>query len=1156
MALFTTPGASLGGIPGSAALARLLVVISGNTQGLTGALSQATGSLQGFQSNATALGNTLIRTVTLPVLAIGAAAIKMASDYEAAIARVAGLTTIAADEVAGLSDRLLEMSASDEIIAGPTELADALYFAGSAGLSTAKAMQVVELSAKGASIGMGEAADISRVLISALNAFESQGLTAAAAMDALTVAIKVGSAEPDELAISLGRLLPIAAKAELSFQEVVASVASLTNIGVPARVATTALRALFSQFLAPTAKARQNLDALGISYDELQAAVRAGPVVAFNLINEATGENAERIKAIIPQIRALTAFWGLSGDRAEAAAKAFRLVNNSAGALDRALAEFTDTAAFRFKNALNDLQVAAIKFGSVALPAFGAFLSVLSDVGEALAAIPAPVKAVLGILLGLTATVGPLLKLFGGLSTASGVFVGSMGLAGKGMLIMAASAGIAIGALSSFANGTGGLVQLMVGLAGAFTTVSIALGAIRLAANALPTQAINAFTYALGTLSGGQIAAIAAGITLIVAAVVLLARNAARAQEDMNRFSEALTSAATSGQSFSTMLRHLEVSDELANRLRAIAKELEVLRKPVGPNFEAFTDAISGDLVQSLVKLDGALEDNRTGLKSMIDVVQEAIVSGQDLGKALTKAGFSSEEFFDALAVSGTETPQLGRLTDDTETLALAFGHAQEAYRNFQDEQEAILILSAAEEGAIEGLALQYGVSVDFIKEKLNEFGVTAVGLDAEATEMWAQQAGIVDSTTGEIVGDLAAQMAAEQKLIESRQENLRSAIDFFGAIENLSKVTTAKLIKEFRRVTDVQVDFATNTQRLLRRGLDPAALQFLVDQGPAAVARFVNLSGKELKQWERNFFVAMAAGDAVVLNEGKHLEGKAVNMITDFTEAILANKKLPAGAAQAIMDAVQAEFAQGNLNNSALSMIRNFTNALSTNANVPASKIGPIVVALVNKLGNDPRFAEAGEKAKLAWINGIIRNQGLTEAAGRALVAALATTTRAKAKIMDSPGRAAAVQYASGVQASDSRAKVTGAGNILAQAVRNAVDISLYGVGRATGLSFAAGIASTVGNIAQSAANIVREAIEAAEDAAHNSPRYYTYYMGQRMADDLGEGFNRTMALARPIILPNSNRPQVNNRFDLDVRIDRRRHAENMSWAAKASGR
>jgi TP901 family phage tail tape measure protein len=89
---------------------------------------------------------------------------------------------------------------------------------------------------------MGETADVARAVIAAMNAYGKENITAAHAMDVLHTAVVEGGAEADQFANTLGRVIAPAKLAGVSFEEVAASVATFTRLGVGADEAVTALR--------------------------------------------------------------------------------------------------------------------------------------------------------------------------------------------------------------------------------------------------------------------------------------------------------------------------------------------------------------------------------------------------------------------------------------------------------------------------------------------------------------------------------------------------------------------------------------------------------------------------------------------------------------------------------------------------------------------------------------------------------------------------------------------------------------------------------------------------------------------------------------------------------------------------------------------------
>ena len=61
---------------------KLTVMIGADFQGFDKAVKNATKKLDRFSRNAKRLGNQLSTNLTLPILAVGAGAVKLASDFE------------------------------------------------------------------------------------------------------------------------------------------------------------------------------------------------------------------------------------------------------------------------------------------------------------------------------------------------------------------------------------------------------------------------------------------------------------------------------------------------------------------------------------------------------------------------------------------------------------------------------------------------------------------------------------------------------------------------------------------------------------------------------------------------------------------------------------------------------------------------------------------------------------------------------------------------------------------------------------------------------------------------------------------------------------------------------------------------------------------
>lgn len=396
-----------------------------------GQLGQRLGSLS--PEKLEQIGGVLTRRVTLPLALAGGAAIKFGSDFETAFSRIEGLTGTTSADLAGMRAQVLALAG--QTTRSPQELAEALYFISSAGITGKAALDILQASAKAAAAGLGDTAIVADLVTSAVNAYGAANLTAAQATDALTAAVRVGKAEPQDLAQFLGGVLPVAKAVGVSFQEVAAATGALTNAGAQTDVAVTGLRNILGQILAPSAQAKQQLAALGISSDQLRKTLsERGLLDTLFQLKDAVGDNATAFDAIFPDMRGLVQLLNLLGQDPQKVRAAFDEVANSVGATDRAFEAFQKTASFKLKQALVDNQAALIKLGDAALPLAASVLpkiaGAVETVADVFSKLPGPAQTVVVALGGMAALSGPIFTLAGNLKKMRDLLSGSSGIAG------------------------------------------------------------------------------------------------------------------------------------------------------------------------------------------------------------------------------------------------------------------------------------------------------------------------------------------------------------------------------------------------------------------------------------------------------------------------------------------------------------------------------------------------------------------------------------------------------------------------------------------------------------------------------------------------------------------------------------------------------
>lgn len=438
--------------------------------------------LQGAAAGLSNVGRSLTRYVSLPLAGIGAVATKTALDYDKAFTQIAAVTNTSQAQVADWKREVLGLAG--ETARAPQELAEGLYFLASAGLEASQIMPTLEASAKGAAAGLGETSDIARLTANVLNAYPKSALTAADAIDTLVAAVREGTAEPDEFANAMGRILPIASKADVEFEELAASLASLSNIGLDVNEGVTAMRGLLQAITAPTQQSTDALKKMGLTTQELRDSLADdGLIDTLRLLEEQSGGNIDKLRELVPNVRALTGFFGLTEQEARKVDAAFQAVADSTGSLDRAFEKTEKGAAFKFQKAMTDLRVAGIRLGNQIIPIL--VDDVIPAIQDAIKWFTdlSPAAKDLAVKLGLLAILaGPLLRLAGGLlrvaagvktltSAAIGakaVGLGAGGAAGGGGLLAwlgFGSAGAGAAALAGVTAGTLGFAKIIHGLA-------------------------------------------------------------------------------------------------------------------------------------------------------------------------------------------------------------------------------------------------------------------------------------------------------------------------------------------------------------------------------------------------------------------------------------------------------------------------------------------------------------------------------------------------------------------------------------------------------------------------------------------------------------------------------------------------------------------
>jgi TP901 family phage tail tape measure protein len=366
------------------------------------------------------LGDRMTRNITLPIIAVGAAAVKMAADFDNSFVQMQTLAGVSAGEVEGLKESVLGLAG--ETGRAPQELAEALYFIQSAGLGGAAAVDALEASAKGAAAGLGSTIQVADAVTNAINGYGAANITASEATDVLVATAREGKAEASELAPQFGRLIPVAAELGISFDQLGGGMAFLTRASGDTSLAATQMSGVMAKLIEPGVEGAAALAKAGMSADELRASVREkGLYQALVDLRDNLEASGQSLNDFSIDQQFLQGALQITGASAEEAKDVFEALEDSTGATESAFETWAESMGAENAQAFAKFQVALIKLGDVLLPIASDVMGFVASIVEAFSGLPEPVQKAFLAFMAFAAALGPIMSVGGRLIDVYGM---------------------------------------------------------------------------------------------------------------------------------------------------------------------------------------------------------------------------------------------------------------------------------------------------------------------------------------------------------------------------------------------------------------------------------------------------------------------------------------------------------------------------------------------------------------------------------------------------------------------------------------------------------------------------------------------------------------------------------------------------------------
>ena len=446
----------------------------------------------------TSAGTTLTKTVTLPIVGIGTAAVKTSSDFESAMSKVSAISGATGSDLDALNQKAQEMGAKTKFSA--TESAEAFTYMAMAGWKTEDMLQGIDgIMALAAADGL-DLATTSDIVTDALTAFGLSASDSGHFADVLAKAASNANTNVTLLGESFKYAAPVAGALGYSAEDTAIALGLMANAGIKGSQGGTALRSSLSRLIKPTDDAAALMEKYGLSMTNADGSMKSlGQVMDMLRNNMGDLTEAEQAQA------AATLFGqeAMSGMLSiiNASDKDYEKLTSAIYDADGAAQEMADTMLDNLGGQLTLLKSAleglAIQFGEILLPYIKQFVTWLQNLTQKLQNLTPEQKEQIVKWAAVAASIGPVLLVVGKLVTGIGGLITTLGKIP--------------GAVSSI---SGGMTKLVTGFK------NIGEG-ITLAKAGFPGMAAQASK--LGAAIGGITAPVAAVIAIIAALVAAFA---------------------------------------------------------------------------------------------------------------------------------------------------------------------------------------------------------------------------------------------------------------------------------------------------------------------------------------------------------------------------------------------------------------------------------------------------------------------------------------------------------------------------------------------------------------------------------------------------------------------------------------------------------
>lgn len=362
--------------------------------------------------------------ISAGIVAVGGASVKLASNFEDTMAKVATIADTSETSLDELKTQITELSNQTGISAD--EIADATYNAISAGQDTADAVNFVSNATSLARAGFADTGASIDLLTTIMNAYGLEASEVSKVSDILIQTQNKGKTTVAELSSAMGKVIPTANSMNVNLENLAAGYSIMTAKGIATAESTTYMNSMLNELgKSGTTVSDALKEKTGKSFQELMESGSSLGDVLQILQNHAK-ETGVNFNDLWGSAEAGKAGITLLSDGADSFNEAVKGMGESAGATAQAI-EKLETPSQKAKVAINEVKNTGIELGNTILtmlqPAIKSISEKVKSFSTWFSGLSDGSKKLIVIIAGIVASIGPALLIAGKVITTVGTIL-------------------------------------------------------------------------------------------------------------------------------------------------------------------------------------------------------------------------------------------------------------------------------------------------------------------------------------------------------------------------------------------------------------------------------------------------------------------------------------------------------------------------------------------------------------------------------------------------------------------------------------------------------------------------------------------------------------------------------------------------------------